>query len=377
LLLAVFSIPGAVLDAQQAPFYYPPPPPGSVTVQQDVQYGTADTIRLQMDVYRPARQAVAAPALIFFNQAVGAQRRQFAFYPRWAEAAASKGVVAIVPDLRFGHAPADFTKLVAHLRENASQYDMDPEAISVYAASGNAWTALPVLQDPALTAIRSAVIYYGAGQVERFRLDLPILLVRAGLDRPGLNNEMGQLAAKALSQNAPVTVINHPGGYHAFEMRNDDALTRELIDATIEFVKRSTSREHQLAMARGRAEAQAAGYVTAGNYGQAATIYAGLVQSRPEEPILRLAYGEALLNDRQFTAACDEFEKLKGKGLGPRDLGLPAARACLQKGDPDAAIAWLKTIPQRFLPPSTQNDPAFAALKDRADFKALFAPSSP
>ena len=285
--------------------------------------------------------------------------------------------MGIVPDLRFGNAPADFAKLVAHLRENASQYGIDGEAISVYAGSGNAWTALPVLQDPSLTSIRSAVIYYGAGPVDRFRLDLPILLVRAGLDRPGLNSEMGQLAARALSQNAPITVINHPSGYHAFEMRNDDAATRELIDATLEFVKRSTSREYQAALASGRAEAQAAGYVSAGNHNQAATIYAGLVQSRPEEPTLRLAYGEALLNDRQFSAACSEFEKLKGKGQGPRDLGLPAARACLEKGDPDAAIAWLKTIPQRFLPASLQNDPGFAAIKDRADFKALFAQASP
>jgi hypothetical protein len=63
---------------------------------------------------------------------------------------------------------------------------------------------------------------------------------------------------------------------------------------------------------------------------------------------------------------------LKGKGLGPRDLGLPAARACMLKGDADAAIAWLRSIPQRFLPAEVEKAPEFAALQGRADFHALF-----
>ena len=67
------------------------------------------------------------------------------------------------------------------------------------------------------------------------------------------------------------------------------------------------------------------------------------------------------------------IEKLKGKGLGPRDLGLPAARACMLKGDADAAIAWLTTIPTRFLPPDVQTDAVFAPLRTREDFRALFS----
>jgi hypothetical protein len=46
----------------------------------------------------------------------------------------------------------------------------------------------------------------------------------------------------------------------------------------------------------------------------------------------------------------------------------------VQKGDADAAIRWLQTIPKRFLPPNLQDEPAFAALRTRADFRALFQP---
>jgi hypothetical protein len=44
----------------------------------------------------------------------------------------------------------------------------------------------------------------------------------------------------------------------------------------------------------------------------------------------------------------------------------------MQKGDADAAIAWLKTIPTRFLPPDVQNEAVFAPLKAREEFRALF-----
>jgi hypothetical protein len=86
-----------------------------------------------------------------------------------------------------------------------------------------------------------------------------------------------------------------------------------------------------------------------------------------------MAYGEALLGVAQYAAACAEFEKLKGRGLGHRDLGVPAARACAQKGDADAAVAWLASIPPRFRP-QLATDPAFASLRSRADFRALFPP---
>ena len=99
---------------------------------------------------------------------------------------------------------------------------------------------------------------------------------------------------------------------------------------------------------------------------------ASMVAARPEDARLRLAYGEALLGDGQAATACSEFDKLRDKGLGYRDLGLPAARACLEKGDPDAAIRWLRSIPPQYLPPSVGEQPAFAAIRNRPDFRALF-----
>jgi dienelactone hydrolase len=350
------------------------PAAGEVAVTTDVRYGAADTIALRMDVYRPAGAAPRRPALIFFNRAVGAEQRNAfnAFYPSWARAAASRGLVAVVPDLRGGSEARDFRALVDHLVRNAAALGIDPDALAVYAGSGNVSAALPAVQDTTLPAVRAAVLYYGAAPVARFRGDLPLLWVRAGLDRPPLNAEIARLAALGVSQNAPVTLLNHPTGYHAFAMLNDDDATRGVMEQTIDFVKRATSPAFRAALRAGLPEARAAGHVQSGEFREASAVYAELVRARPDDARLRLAYGEALLGAGRYADACAELETLKGKGLGPRDLGLPAARACMLKGDADAALAWLRTIPARFLPRDAESDPVFAPLRGRADFRALF-----
>jgi dienelactone hydrolase len=362
-----------VSSAQQLPsFKYPDPAASTYRTMTSVQYGTSGADPLQMDVYRPASGG-RAPTLIFFNQASGAQRAN-SFYVAWARIAASKGVTAIVPDLRPATIVQDFVALIEYLnRGPAEDTGIDPAAVAVYAGSGNVYNALPIVQDRRSTRVKSAVVYYGAAEVRSFRPDLPVLFVRAGLDRPALNRHMDGLIAKALSENAPVTVLNHAGGRHAFEMFNDDDVTKRVIEETIAFVKETTSASYQSALRASLAEATAAGHVTAGRTKEAAASYAALVKMRPDDAPLRLAYGEALLGSGEFAAACTEFEGLKGKGLGYRDLGLPAARACLQKGDAEAAIGWLKSIPPRFLPADVQNEAVFAPLRDRPDFRALFS----
>jgi dienelactone hydrolase len=356
-------------STQEPHFAFPAPSP-DVRVAMNVEYARVGSERLAMDMYSPAAAAGArVPALVFFNGATGADRSQ-RFYAAWARTAASNGLVGILPDLRAGTEVADFNLLVAYLAQHAADHGID--GIAVYSGSGNVVKAFPAVEDPKQTAITAAVMYYGAANLTQFRLDLPVLYVRAGLDRPSMNESIDALAALALAQNAPLTLLNHAGGHHAFEMVDDDAATRGVIEETLRFVKRATSAPYQASLRASLAEATASSYVRTRRFHQATAEYGRLVAGRPDDARLRLAYGEALLGDSQYASACAEFDKVRDKGLGYRDLGLPAARACLQKGDPDAAIGWLRSIPPQFLPASVATDPAFAALQNRADFQALF-----
>lgn len=355
--------------APQPPLAFPAPA-SNITVATDVEYGVSGTTRLAMDLYKPdVPSGMKVPALVFFNRATGAARSE-RFYASWARAAASKGLIGILPDLRDGSEAADFRLLLSYLEQHGAERGIN--GIAVYAGSGNVFSAFPVVEDPALTSIKAAVMYYGSANVQQFRLDLPVLYVRAGLDRPPVNESIAKLAALAVSQNAPVTLLNYSGGHHGFEGADVNDATRQVIDDTLEFVKGATSAPYQSALRASLQEATAAGYVQTGKFHEAAATYGSMVAARPDDARLRLAYGEALLRDGLAAAACSEFDTLRDKGLGYRDLGLPAARACLQKGDPDAAIAWLRSIPPRYLPPSVGEDPAFAALRDRQDFRALF-----
>jgi hypothetical protein len=182
------------------------------------------------------------------------------------------------------------------------------------------------------------------------------------------------LASKAIEQGAPLTFMNHSTGHHAFELVDADAITVDIIDLAIEFVRRSTAASYQSALRQRLPEAMASRKVVAGDFHGAAAAYAPLVASRPTDALLALAYGEALLGDRQYAAACAEFARLKDQGLGARDVGVPAARACAQSGDPAAAIAWLRSIPSQFMPANLEKDSAFVAIADRPDFRALFRP---
>jgi dienelactone hydrolase len=367
---AALAAPFTSAHPQGQKFALQPASP-NVTITKDVEYGRSDTVALRMDVYRSAGSSGTGPTLIFFNHATGADRRWF-FYDAWARAAASRGLVAVVFDLRFGSEASDFQALMAYLTSRGATVGVNKDAIAIYAGSGNVFTALPLVEDPKLTTVKAAVMYYGEAPITEFRRDLPVLYVRAGLDRPSVNEEIAKLATLAVAQNAPVTLVNHASGYHGFEMFNDDDATREVMEQTIAFVRRATSPGFQAAIRRGVPEATAAGHVQVRDFAKAVPIYADLVAARPDDARLRLSYGEALLGNTQYAEACGELEKLKGKGLGPRDLGLPAARACMLKGDADAAIGWLKTIPTRFLPPDVQNEAVFAPLKSREDFRALF-----
>ncbi len=65
----------------------------------------------------------------------------------------------------------------------------------------------------------------------------PLFVVRAALDRPFLNESIDEFVQLAIAKNVPVTFMNHPEGVHGFDMLNDTERAREIIRATLEFIK--------------------------------------------------------------------------------------------------------------------------------------------
>ena len=118
------------------------------TVSTNVQFGSAGSVALKMDLYQLPRVAGRSRgALIFFNRATGTERQQ-PLWSGWARSAASRDLVGIVPDLRSGTEAQDFQTLVDYLVRHGTELGVDTAGIAVFAASGNVYTAFPLLEDP-------------------------------------------------------------------------------------------------------------------------------------------------------------------------------------------------------------------------------------
>ena len=324
-----FALSAAVVlpaFAQQLPqFAYPSPPEAQVIHRKDIVYRTVAGRDIQMDFYRPASAVAGAklPVLVFSNFIGGNPQREWNIYTGWARVATAFGFAAINPDSRNDATEEDFLALLAYLHEHAAELRVDPDRVAVYAASAHVSTALPFLQSsrrPA--AVKAATMYYGVGNVEQFRSDLPLLWVRAGLDRRGLNQAIGDLAGKAIRQNAPVTLLNHVSGYHGFEVLNNDETSRAVIEQTLRFLAKALTPEYQAAFAAGRLEAEASGASLAGDHARAASLYAEMAKDRGNDIRFLMSYGEALLGAKRYREARAQFDRVKEiGGAGPRDLG--------------------------------------------------------
>ncbi len=52
-----------------------------------------------------------------------------------------------------------------------------------------------------------------------------------------LNQSVDEFVREALAHNISIDLMNHPEGQHSFDMLDDNARSREIIRATLEFIK--------------------------------------------------------------------------------------------------------------------------------------------
>ena len=67
---------------------------------------------------------------------------------------------------------------------------------------------------------------------------LPLFIARAGLDHPTLNQTIDSFASRALAQNWPIEIYNHPQGHHGFDVADDNERSRYIIARSLDFARR-------------------------------------------------------------------------------------------------------------------------------------------
>jgi hypothetical protein len=220
--------------------------------------------------------------------------------------------------------------------------------------------------------IRGAIVYYGAADVAEIRTDLPLMLVRAGLD-DGLNRRIDPLVMRALAANAPWTIESYGSGVHAFDIWNDNDVSRELIGRTLAFMKSSLRLSSTYAALSERASIGAA--FSRGEWQTVIAGYRKFLAADDSDPESHRRLGLALLETKQYAESLRELERAWELGRrGTRDTAYPAAKAAAGARNIERTIYWLTTVLNtRFGPPldELRTSEAFASVRDEPAFREL------
>jgi acetyl esterase/lipase len=365
----------ATLSAAEMKFVSPLPAETAVSIQRDIVYRTAGGTELRFDLYRPASATGAAklPVVLFVN-GVGNDMRGHVQYTGWGKLVTTIGVAGVVFASHQGDAAGDTQATISYLREHAAELGVDAGNIVLWACSANVGVGLPFAMNPANAAIKAAVFYYGVTPVSELRPNLPIFVVRAGLDGAGLNRGIDELVTAASARNLPLTFINLPAAHHAFDVLDDNDTSRDAIARTLEFIRTAVTPAAQRGVERGLTEAVAASAVYRGDWKAAVREYEALTTSMAADPEVHRQFGNALLNGGgDARRALAEYQR--SLDLGDGNVGwisYAAATACMKLGDSEAALRWIEKL--KDIPPMRRQlngDAAFASLKGNPRFAAV------
>jgi acetyl esterase/lipase len=260
------------------PVVYTVPGMDQVEIHRDIVYSTLDTpsgkLDLKMDVYVPpkAKAGETFPFVLLISgggiEGAPHDWRDAGVYNSYGRILAASGMIGVSFSKRYARGVQgarngieDTDAAIAHLTRHPADFHVDSSRLAFWAFSAGGLVLSITLRQMAPT--KSAVLCFycvtdidiegmSVADADRARLYVsplfnvqhrdgahtpPIFVARAGLDSPGLNNNLDQFVAAALKENLLVEVLNHPSGRHGFDILDDNDRSREIIHRALEFLK--------------------------------------------------------------------------------------------------------------------------------------------
>lgn len=214
---------------------------------------------LLFDIYHPAEQSKAAPAVILIHGGpipanLLTNPKDWGLFQSFGRLLGASGLAAITFNHRFfgldkaPEALVDIQDLVGHVVSNGEALGVDADRLCLWVFSGGGIFLASFLREtPA--PVRCLVAYYAvlhastpqfsaATQLAEASSSIPPLLVaRAGRDLPQLNEGTDYFVQQALKENVALDLLNHATGQHGFDGRDGDERTRDILRRTIEFIR--------------------------------------------------------------------------------------------------------------------------------------------
>jgi acetyl esterase/lipase len=255
------------------PVVYRRPGMDRVIVKSNLKYVATGEPHMLMDVYVPPGLAKSErrPAVLFIHGSVppGSPAKDMGAFRSWGRLAAASNMIGVTFTHRLGfpkpmlnEAAGDVDAAISYIRTNADDFNIDKDRICLAAYSGGGPMLSMALRDKP-KYVRCLVAFYAFLDIQRSDSHrthesaetvknfspityltsaaeqiAPLFIARAGLDEvPALNDSINRFIQEAMAGNASITVVNHPRGPHAFDIRTDDDRSREIIEAALAFMR--------------------------------------------------------------------------------------------------------------------------------------------
>ena len=257
--------PDWVRMAAEAHVHYRVPGMEQVSIRSNIAFKSGDGEPLLFDLYCPiaAQTGVRAPGVILIHGGpvppnLLTTPKDWGWFQSLGRLIGASGLSAVMLNHRFfgfdriHDAGADIDDLLKYVSEHGADLGIDSSRLCVWAFSGGGVFLCPFLRQTP-DSVRCVVAYYAAlhaqtpefsaaAQLSENTGRLPALLVaRAGLDLPELNQGIDHFVQQALKKNACIDVLNHSTGQHGFDARDDNARTRDILRRTLAFVQEHLS----------------------------------------------------------------------------------------------------------------------------------------
>jgi acetyl esterase/lipase len=255
------------------PVVYSVPGMDEVIIKSDLKYTSVNNALLLMDVYIPLglEKDERRPAVVFIHGGVpaGSPAKNMGVFRSWGRLAAASGMVGVTfthrlgyPKTQLAEGASDVNAALDYIRANTGSLNLDKDRICLAAYSGGGPMLSMAMRDKP-EYVRCLVAFYAYLDIQQSELHrthetqemlsrfspitylandagkiAPMFVARAGLDEvPAMNDSIDRFIREAISNNAAITVANHPQGLHAFDILTDDDRSREIIRSALAFMK--------------------------------------------------------------------------------------------------------------------------------------------
>lgn len=308
------------------------------------------SLSLRFDLYTPPdfKGEARLPLVLFLNGVGFRELKNWQVYQSWARATAASGMAAVTFETSSTSVESDIDTLVAYLREHAAALSIDGDNMCWWACSANVSRTLPLTLQETRKYVRCAVVYYGMPERwPKIRADLPLFVVKAGLDSPELNKRLDKFAAQASAQNNDLTYIVYASGRHAFDVFDDTLRTRDILRETLQFMRMQLSPAVQKEIADAAQLRVASAAFMAGDWSAMEKAYNELIKAQPDNGEAHFRLGLAQLYLGKFDPAVKSFERSGDRGYMVPASTYNVACAKARKGDLDGALVALRLAFER------------------------------